>query len=39
MWIAQQVTEAFPWNEVPRYLIRDRDGIARKRKREIQAVH
>ena len=26
-WIAQQVTEAFPWNETPRYLIRDRDGI------------
>src|ERR1700730_6337532 len=26
-WIAQQVTEAFPWNEVPRYMIRDRDGI------------
>jgi transposase InsO family protein len=26
-WIAQQVTEAFPWNESPRYLIRDRDGI------------
>src|SRR5437762_7574768 len=26
-WIARQVTEAFPWNEVPRYLIRDRDGI------------
>jgi hypothetical protein len=26
-WIAQQITEAFPWNEVPRYLIRDRDGI------------
>jgi transposase InsO family protein len=22
-WIAQQITEAFPWNEVPRYLIRD----------------
>ena len=22
-WIAQQLTEAFPWNEVPRYLIRD----------------
>ena len=21
------VTEAFPWNEAPRYLIRDRDGI------------
>jgi transposase InsO family protein len=28
-WIAQQLTEAFPWNEVPRYLIRDRDGIYR----------
>jgi transposase InsO family protein len=26
-WIAQQITEAFPWNEVPRYLIRDRDAI------------
>ena len=26
-WIARQVTEAFPWNEAPRYLIRDRDRI------------
>src|SRR6266480_967091 len=26
-WNAQQITEAFPWNEVPRYLVRDRDGI------------
>jgi hypothetical protein len=26
-WIARQITEAFPWNETPRYLIRDRDGI------------
>jgi transposase InsO family protein len=25
-WIAQQITEAFPWNELPRYLIRDQDG-------------
>src|SRR5438132_2401317 len=24
-WIATQITEAFPWNEAPRYLIRDRD--------------
>jgi transposase InsO family protein len=24
-WIAGQVIEAFPWNEAPRYLIRDRD--------------
>ena len=26
-WIAHQITEAFPWNEAPRYLIRDRDAI------------
>jgi Integrase core domain len=26
-WIARQITEAFPWNESPRYLIRDRDRI------------
>jgi transposase InsO family protein len=26
-WIAWQVTEAFPWNDVPGYLIRDRDRI------------
>jgi transposase InsO family protein len=26
-WIAQQITEAFPWNEVPHYLVRDQDGI------------
>jgi transposase InsO family protein len=26
-WIARQLTEAFPWNEAPRYLIRDRDHI------------
>jgi hypothetical protein len=26
-WIARQLTEAFPWDEVPRYLIRDRDRI------------
>ena len=24
-WIAQQITEAFPWDEAPRYLIRDSD--------------
>jgi transposase InsO family protein len=26
-WIAHQITEAFPWSEAPRYLIRDRDRI------------
>ena len=24
-WIAQQISEAFPWDEAPRYLVRDRD--------------
>jgi hypothetical protein len=23
-WVARQITEAFPWNEAPRYMIRDR---------------
>jgi transposase InsO family protein len=26
-WIARQLTEAFPWDEAPRYLIHDRDRI------------
>jgi hypothetical protein len=26
-WVARQITEAFPWSEAPRYLIRDRDRI------------
>jgi transposase InsO family protein len=26
-WIARQITEAFPWDEAPRYIIRDRDRI------------
>ena len=26
-WIARQITEAFSWNEAPRYLIRDRDRV------------
>ena len=25
-WIAGQLTDAFPWDEAPRHLIRDRDG-------------
>jgi transposase InsO family protein len=24
-WLAQQISEAFPWDSAPRYLIRDRD--------------
>src|SRR6478752_7680968 len=26
-WIARQITEAFPWESAPRYLIRDRDRV------------
>jgi len=26
-WAAQQIVEAFPFEEVPRFLLRDRDGI------------
>ena len=26
-WTAQQIREAFPWDQAPRYLIRDRDVI------------
>jgi len=26
-WVARQITEAFPWKEAPRYMIRDRDCI------------
>jgi putative transposase len=25
-WLSRQVTEAFPWNTAPRYLLRDRDA-------------
>jgi transposase InsO family protein len=25
-WIARRITDAFPWNEAPDYLIRDRDA-------------
>src|SRR6267154_5922231 len=26
-WVARQITEAFPWEMAPRYMIRDRDRI------------
>src|SRR4030088_257110 len=26
-WVARQIAEAFPWDEAPHYLIRDRDRI------------
>ena len=27
LWTAQQITEAFPWDSAPKYLLRDRDAI------------
>jgi hypothetical protein len=29
-WTAQQITEAFPWDTAPKYLIRNRDSIKPK---------
>jgi len=26
-WIVRQMSDAFPWDEMPRYLIRDRDAV------------
>src|SRR6478752_8129075 len=26
-WVARQITEGFPWDDAPKYLIRDRDQI------------
>ncbi|WJR81048.1 hypothetical protein [Bradyrhizobium sp. NP1] len=26
-WVARQITETFPWDEAPHYMIRDRDRI------------
>lgn len=26
-WVAQRITEAFPWGSAPRYVIRDRDSV------------
>ena len=38
-WIARQVTEALPWDEAPRYLIRDRDGaFGAVYKRRVRAM-
>src|SRR6266853_661507 len=38
-WVARHFTEAFPWNEAPRHLIRDRDQVygaaARRRLRAM----
>jgi hypothetical protein len=30
-WLARQITEAFPWDSAPKYLIRDNDKVIRDR--------
>jgi transposase InsO family protein len=40
-WIARQITEAFPWNEAPGYLIRDQDqayGVAVTRRLRAMGI-
>ena len=40
-WIARQVTEAFPWDEAPTYVIRDRDanyGVAFRRRLDAMGI-
>jgi transposase InsO family protein len=40
-WIARQITEAFPWDTAPRYLIRDRDtayGVAVTRRLRAMGI-
>ena len=38
-WVARQMVEAFPWDEAPRYLVRDRDAVygavVRRRRRGL----
>jgi hypothetical protein len=38
-WTAQQLREAFPFEQVPRYLLRDRDSIfGRKFREDVKAM-
>ena len=38
-WLSRQVTEAFPWDTAPRYLLRDRDASYGQRfRRRVDAM-
>src|SRR5471030_2963275 len=37
-WVARQITEAFPWDGAPRYMIRDRDRIYAVVTRRLRAM-
>jgi transposase InsO family protein len=38
-WVARQITDAFPWNEAPRYLIRDRVYGCRHPRLRAMGIH
>ena len=38
-WVARQITEAFPWDGAPGYMIRDRDRIYGSRRHTPIACH
>jgi len=40
-WLARQITEAFPWDSAPKYLIRDNDrafGVAFKARVRVMGI-
>lgn len=38
-WLARQITEAFPWDEAPRWIVRDNDGAyGMKFRRRLKAM-
>jgi transposase InsO family protein len=40
-WIARQITEAFPWDQAPRHLLRDRDrsyGVIVRRRLQAMGI-
>jgi len=38
-WTAQQLREAFPFDQIPRYMLRDRDGIlGREFRKDVKAM-
>ena len=38
-WLARQITDAFPWDSAPRYLLRDRDAAYGQRfRRRVQTI-
>jgi putative transposase len=38
-WLARQVTDAFPWDSAPRYLLRDRDAsYGAEFRRQVDAI-